>query len=103
MSKIKLGTVKATNMGIKPPGKKPLLWTVWSDGTAYIPIDPSTDWAVSQVEAKRNEGRWYVKYLSSKNGIDGYVTIDSDILEEFYKKAISSIIEGLIGEEEGQV
>lgn len=104
MAKIKLGTVKATNMGIsKPPGKEPVLWTVWSDGTAAIPVDPTGDWAVPQVEAKRHEGKWYVKYLSSKNGIDGYVTIDSDVLEAFYKNAISGIIEGSIGEEEGEV
>lgn len=105
MAKIKLGTVKATNMGMsRPQGKVLIFWTVWSDGTAVIPINPDGTWAVPEVQAKRQDGKWYIKYLSSKNGIDGYVTIDSDVLEAFYRDAMSSIIDGSVGEEEdGQV
>lgn len=94
----KLGTVAATNLGLWPPAtpSQVKLWTVWSDGTATAPVDDGASFAGAEVVAKRVSGQWRVKYSSAKNGIDSYVTIDSDNIERFFLQAISSFIYSMI-------
>lgn len=97
--KFKLGTVPATNLGLWPPASasERQVWTVWSNGTATTPMDSGSVWSNTELLATRVSGEWRVKYSSAKNGIDSYVTMDSNSLEDFFNKAISVALYDIMG------